>query len=167
MSQYLKFLFKTPFNDLIEVHMMQKSVKRPASLCLDFRHSVLVGWLVGWLEGEWSTFFSFYRRRQMPRKQVGQSGSKEAVVNLSNLDHKYCLFICWEHRYDFWGSSGKEKTLTTIELSVFRKNFKHLLDAFVSFQWKVITILTAWQLLDLPLYSVWYCRQMLKNQLHT
>lgn len=46
MSQYLKFLFKTPFNDLIEVHMMQKSVKRPASLCLDFRHSVLVGWLV-------------------------------------------------------------------------------------------------------------------------
>lgn len=43
MSQYLKFLFKTPFNDLIEVHMMQKSVKRPASLCLDFRHSVLVG----------------------------------------------------------------------------------------------------------------------------
>lgn len=33
MSQYLKFLFKTPFNDLIEVHMMTEECEK-ASLTM-------------------------------------------------------------------------------------------------------------------------------------
>lgn len=28
MSQYLKFLFKTPFNDLIKVHMMTEECEK-------------------------------------------------------------------------------------------------------------------------------------------